>query len=249
MGRRAERWGFSRRVGLGFSGTTATARLFDPAAAAPAPGTMPLRSLTLYPMVDKWSGPVWRRDSGRRSKKNGKGAAEPAAEVGRASHPPLNTRQWGRPFKASPLPSQQVVRSLQGGPQVVFAGQSKVVPIAMPGVCEKDVQGWRPSHVLHIFSESNSLKESNFIPKLDSSLFQDVETIDNVAFQRSGINQRGCFHPCLTNNYIWFLEPAQDPALFPDKVGPISPPRVECFHQINWVISNGVLWPFRKIQD
>lgn len=100
-----------------------------------------------------------------------------------------------------------------------------------------------------IFFDSNSLKESNFIPKLDSSLFQDVETVDNVAFQRSGINQRGCFHPCLTNNFICFLEPAQDPALFPDKVGPISPPRVECFHQINWVISNGVLWPFRKVQD
>ena len=53
---------------------------------------------------------------------NAKGAAKPAAEVGRASHPPPNTRQWGRPFKASPLPSQQVVRSLQGRPQVVFAG-------------------------------------------------------------------------------------------------------------------------------
>ena len=86
---------------------------------------------------------------------NAKSAAKPAAEVGRASHPPLNMRQWGRPFKASPLPSQQAVRSLQGRPQVVLAGQSKVVPIAMPGVCEKDVQGWRPSHVLHILSVAN----------------------------------------------------------------------------------------------
>ncbi|MBK7575513.1 MAG: hypothetical protein IPI26_09740 [Elusimicrobia bacterium] len=53
MGRRGKRRGFSRRVGLGFSGTTATARPFDPEAAAPAPGTMPLRSLSLYPVEDK----------------------------------------------------------------------------------------------------------------------------------------------------------------------------------------------------
>ncbi len=53
MRRRDERRGFSRRVGLGVSGTTATARFFDSEAAAPAPGTIPLRSLSLYPVVDK----------------------------------------------------------------------------------------------------------------------------------------------------------------------------------------------------
>lgn len=43
-----------------------------------------------------WSGPAGRRDSGQRSKKsNGKGAAQPAAVDGRASHPPLHKRQGG----------------------------------------------------------------------------------------------------------------------------------------------------------
>ena len=79
-----------------------------------------------------WSGPAGPRDSGQRSKKIERQRRGTTCRSGWESiAPPSTQASGGRPFKASPLHSQQVVRSPLGGPQVVVPGQTIVFPVIM----------------------------------------------------------------------------------------------------------------------
>ena len=79
-----------------------------------------------------WIGPAGPRDSGQRSKKIERQRRGTTCRSGWESiAPPSTQASGGRPFKASPLHSQQVVRSLQGRSQIVFSGQFEVFPVTM----------------------------------------------------------------------------------------------------------------------
>ncbi len=102
-------WLFAERGRVGVIGLLKRG-VSGPKMMGPALGTV--SPLCLSTNADKWNGPAGRRDSGQRSKNtNSKGAAPPAAEVWESFHPPRHIIQWGRPFRASPLHSQQVDRS------------------------------------------------------------------------------------------------------------------------------------------
>jgi hypothetical protein len=69
----------------------------------PAWGTV--SPLCLSTNADKWNGPAGRRDSGQRSKKsNGKGAAQPAAEVWESIAPPSPHASVGAAIQGLPPP-------------------------------------------------------------------------------------------------------------------------------------------------